>query len=523
MSKELLTLKALGLQPKNILDIGACVLNWTRDCMKVFPNADYTMVDGTKHFNQDSYLVEILSDEIKEVDWYTDIYSLGGYGQGSSIFKEKTNHWKEIKPEKRTTNTLDNLFPDSTFEIIKIDTQGSEIPILKGGKELVQRAEAVLLELPFYCKLNEGVPSFLEHIQFMDSINFIPKDITEIHQSGSDMKNATLQVDILFIKKDHPINEKTQEAINNNGIITTPKPQDQPDQTKETPKITKTGKDFATYNYKGKEYKFYQSKNKNSLNFSDADKYFDEFKEDTKFYSEFLKEGDIVIDIGARDGDSVLPLRACVGESGKVLAFDPNPHEYPNLVENVKLNNFKNVETYDFGISQQDGEQEFLYNEDFYNGGIKTMEIQAGYFPDSISLPCKNWTTLPDSIKRDFNNASLIKIDTEGSDLNILEEVSESIMTSRPYIVTEWWPTYSYAEAMGNFLRTKNYICFSKKNGNKIDLEYTALCQREHDIFFIPIERLLDSKFHCGWTMCQQTRKPVFVVPKDFKYTSLFE
>ena len=130
--------------------------------------------------------------------------------------KKKTNHWKEVKPEKRTTNTLDNLFPDSTFEIIKIDTQGSEIPILKGGKELVQRAEAVLLELPFYCKLNEGVPSFLEHIQFMDSINFIPKDITEIHQGGADMKNATIQVDVLFIKKDHPINKKTQEAINSN-------------------------------------------------------------------------------------------------------------------------------------------------------------------------------------------------------------------------------------------------------------------------------------------------------------------
>ena len=50
----------------------------------------------------------------------------------------------------------------------------------------------------------------------MDSINFIPKDITEIHQGGADMKNATIQVDVLFIKKDHPINKKTQEAINSN-------------------------------------------------------------------------------------------------------------------------------------------------------------------------------------------------------------------------------------------------------------------------------------------------------------------
>ena len=291
-------------------------------------------------------------------------------------------------------------------------------------------------------------------------------------------------------------------------------------------------KDFATYDYKGKEYKFYQSKNKNSLNFSDADRYFDEFKKDINFYSEVLKEGDIVIDIGARDGDSVLPLRACVGESGKVLAFDPNPHEYPNLVENVKLNNFKNVETYDFGISPRDGEQEFLYSEDFYNGGIKTTEIQAGYFPDLISLPCKNWTTLPDSIKRDFNNASLIKIDTEGSDLSILEELSECIMTSRPCIVTEWWATPSYTEAMGSFLKAKNYICFSKKNGNKLDLEYDSLavwkatkmgyCEKEHDVFFVPTERLIGSSFGCAWKKSSQTGEYFFFVPDGFKYASLF-
>ena len=65
MSKELLTLKALGLQPKKILDIGACVLDWTKDCMQTFPHADYTMIDGTKHFDEDNYLVEILSDENK--------------------------------------------------------------------------------------------------------------------------------------------------------------------------------------------------------------------------------------------------------------------------------------------------------------------------------------------------------------------------------------------------------------------------------------------------------------------------
>jgi FkbM family methyltransferase len=282
-------------------------------------------------------------------------------------------------------------------------------------------------------------------------------------------------------------------------------------------------RNFATHNYNDKEYKFYQAKNKNSLYFSDVESYFDEFTKDVNFYSKILKEGDLVIDIGARDGDSVLPLRACVGDSGKVLAFDPNPHEFPNLVENIDLNNFKNIETYNFGIAKEDGVQDFLYSEDFYNGGIKTEQIQIGYFPDSISLTCKNWSTLPDSVRRDFHSAALIKIDTEGSDLDILEELSECIMAARPCIVTEWWATLSYTEAMGHFLRTKNYICFSKENENKLDLEYNSrCCEREHDVFFVPTEILLDSSFDCEWKQCSLTGKPYFSVPEGFKCSLLF-
>ena len=42
-----------------------------------------------------------------------------------------------MQETKVTLQKLDNLFEDNAvFDIIKVDTQGSEIDILKGGKDL---------------------------------------------------------------------------------------------------------------------------------------------------------------------------------------------------------------------------------------------------------------------------------------------------------------------------------------------------------------------------------------------------
>jgi hypothetical protein len=95
------------------------------------------------------------------------------------------------------TTTLDTLFPTQTFDFIKIDCQGAELEILKGGVSLVGRADVVLLECPFAGQYNEGCPSFCEYIQYMNSIGFVPFDISELHY----IQNMTFQIDIVFIRE----------------------------------------------------------------------------------------------------------------------------------------------------------------------------------------------------------------------------------------------------------------------------------------------------------------------------------
>ena len=134
---------------------------------------------------------ELVSSSVGPVQWWSN------GGTGDSILREKTHHYASVTPVTRMTTTLDTLFPTQTFDFIKIDCQGAELEILKGGKSVVDRSTVVLLECPFAGQYNEGCPSFCEYIQYMDSVGFTPFDISEIHL----VQNMTCQVDIVFVRK----------------------------------------------------------------------------------------------------------------------------------------------------------------------------------------------------------------------------------------------------------------------------------------------------------------------------------
>jgi FkbM family methyltransferase len=151
----------------------------------------------------------LLNDKIEEVDWYEM------KNTGDSMYKERTHHFKNCEPIKRESIDLNtfiernNILKDSKNILIKIDCQGAEIPILKGASEIIARTDFIILELPFFGNYNTGVPTFIEHIKYMDSIGFIPYDIIESHY----MNDFYMQIDMMFINKNHRFNETVNELL----------------------------------------------------------------------------------------------------------------------------------------------------------------------------------------------------------------------------------------------------------------------------------------------------------------------
>lgn len=209
----LLRLKALGFNPKAILDIGAYAGDWMRTAKTVFPKAKVLMVEAQS--DKDSYLkaacngfagsveyvIALLGRDNREaVSFYQMSTPFGS--TGSSLYEEQTAFDRQIVtlPMCRLDDFL-AAHSDSHFQLIKLDVQGAELDVLSGGQKTLQAAEIVLLEASFI-QYNKGAPLFDEVIAFMKADGFVVFDILDCFRAKQDI---LFQGDILFVRKDSPL------------------------------------------------------------------------------------------------------------------------------------------------------------------------------------------------------------------------------------------------------------------------------------------------------------------------------
>jgi FkbM family methyltransferase len=217
MFDKIRILKEKGYYPDTILDVGAHHGNWTNDMKQIYNDSKFYLFEAIDYselnrFNNDENIKLfniVLNDKIEEVNWYQL------KNTGDSLYREKTSCFKNCEIIKKETIDLNshilnnNLFQESKNILIKIDCQGAEIPILKGSTSILEKTDFILLEIPLFGQYNEGVPNFLEHIKFMDSIGFVTYDIIDNHY----INNFNMQIDILFINKNHKFNNIVNELL----------------------------------------------------------------------------------------------------------------------------------------------------------------------------------------------------------------------------------------------------------------------------------------------------------------------
>ena len=138
----------------SVLDVGANRGEFYYEARCHYPRAYFYLVEGLHHCEPGikalgvDYSISLLSDKPKMVNFYTRKHEK--MCTGSSIYRENTFHYddREIEIESRMTTTLDILLPGKQFDIIKMDVQGSELDIVKGGVNIVNKCKALVLETP---------------------------------------------------------------------------------------------------------------------------------------------------------------------------------------------------------------------------------------------------------------------------------------------------------------------------------------------------------------------------------------
>lgn len=160
-----------------------------------------------------------------------------------------------------------------------------------------------------------------------------------------------------------------------------------------------------------------------------------------EFLKYFVKEGDLVIDIGANIGQSAIYFSKYVGTKGQVLSVEPVAKNYKSLIYMKKIMRLGNVETLKKAASDEDGEEKILIPVMDKNLIIGTQAV----LESSKKTSFENFMTeIVDKTSIDllseiynFSRLRLIKCDTEGGEINVIKGGLKTIEKYKPIIVLE--------------------------------------------------------------------------------------
>jgi FkbM family methyltransferase len=155
----------------------------------------------------------------------------------------------------------------------------------------------------------------------------------------------------------------------------------------------------------------------------------------TEYIKNNVKEGQVVIDLGAHIGYFTLIFAELVGIKGKVFAFEPNPTNYSLLKKNVSINNFLNVTTTQKAVSDETKKLELFLSEN--NTGDNRI-FDANDHKKSIEIES---ISLIDFFKNYNDQIDFIKMDIQGSEVKALRGMLPLLEKNKTLkIISEFWP-----------------------------------------------------------------------------------
>lgn len=201
------TLKKFNFHPKHIVDVGANHGTWTREALRHFPDAHFTLLEP-QHWLKKSF-ADILDSNPK-----VHFHPVGaGEKEGSFQFtlsdRDDSSSFRYTPEEAKTLGfeqieipvvTLNNLLAKEDLpvpDIIKIDAEGLDIDVLKGTSNFFGKTEIFMVEAGVVIKSIDN--SILNMINFMDQNGYRLFEITDINRPFE--PKILWLVELVFVKK----------------------------------------------------------------------------------------------------------------------------------------------------------------------------------------------------------------------------------------------------------------------------------------------------------------------------------
>ncbi len=197
--------KAIGFRPGTIIDVGFAF--GTDGLHEEFDDACHVLIDPMLEAEASmakfcaehpgsSYHVAAASDS----SGYLDLIARTGVTGSSFHTKLKQDGERRRVP----TITLDEITADGKLPepyLIKLDTEGHELHVLRGAEQCLRRAGMVIIEVSTWMEENSlGRPSMIEVFLFMDQRGFVFYEFAEPAFRAID--GALYMFDAVFVPRD---------------------------------------------------------------------------------------------------------------------------------------------------------------------------------------------------------------------------------------------------------------------------------------------------------------------------------
>lgn len=198
-------------------------------------------------------------------------------------------------------------------------------------------------------------------------------------------------------------------------------------------------------------------------------------KHEENFIRSFIRQGDIVLDIGAYCGVYTTLFSRLVGREGKVYAFEPNSRMYRLLKKTIL--EYPNVDLYSYGLSSQNGTA--YLSEPTLDASMATIRpVDKPYRTQVIEL-----TTLDIFTEENHIYPTFIKCDVEGNEYYVVLGAKRLISTLQP---PAWMIEHLKKLYQENSTRIEDLISLFENSGRR----YSYYLIREKLIPIIPSQNI---------------------------------
>ena len=213
-----------------------------------------------------------------------------------------------------------------------------------------------------------------------------------------------------------------------------------------------------------------------------------------------------VVEVGANIGTHSVALARSLAEQGReLIAFEPQPFLFQNLCANLALNGLHNVKAWPWACGATNGSVYCPKPDYFKENNFGGVSMDHGAIAGSIKIPC---VRLDDVLEAE--TVSLLKVDVEGFELEVLQGAAGILKQSRPVLYVEndrpessqnliewimaqdyrlWWHAPALFNPNNFFKNSENYYADA--------VSYNMLClPRELGAPFGDAGEILDSMEH---------------------------